>query len=409
MRHRRHRPRTRSVVLSTAAMTATAALVTTLLPHTGPAQSTHTVGAQDQLSFQATPLLPDPFTTVDGAPVVTQADWADRQEEIRELAQENIYGPLPTAPEEVNGSVSDTAITVEVADQGNNAQFSASVDLPAGTGPFPAVVVLGEFGADTETLLASGAAVIGFDPYQVGAEGTSRDNKQGVFYDLHGSDSDTGLLMAWSWGVSRIIDVIEQADGSVLSTDTSGVTGCSRFGKGAFVAGAFDERIDLTMPIESGTAGVPALRAIAQEPEAQPLDSAYSEEPWLGDAFGPYTDAPASLPVDTHEVVGLVAPRGLFVMENPHVDWLGATSGSVAALGGAEIYTALGVEGNISYWSDTQDGTHCAPQPEWAGPLRQNIEAFLLGTGTAPGAFEVSPQASGDLSEWRDWQTPELN
>ena len=33
-----------------------------------------------------------------------------------------------------------------------------------------------------------------------------------------------------------------------------GVTGCSRFGKGAFVIGAFDQRIALTMPIESGSA-----------------------------------------------------------------------------------------------------------------------------------------------------------
>lgn len=408
MRHRRYRPRARSVVLSATALTATAALVAALLPHAGPAQSAHTAGGEDHLPFQAAPLLPDPFTTVDGTPVTSEADWADRRAEIRELAQEHIYGPLPADPEQVSGSVSDTTITVEVVDQGNSAQFSASVDLPAGTGPFPAVVVLGGFGADTETLLASGAAVIGFDPYQVGAEGTSRDNKQGAFYDLYGSDSDTGLLMAWSWGVSRVLDVIEQADGSVLSTDTSGVTGCSRFGKGAFAAGAFDERIDLTMPIESGTAGVPALRAIAQESEAQPLDSAYSEEPWLGDTFGSYTDDPAALPVDMHEVVGLVAPRGLFVMENPHVDWLGAESGSVAALGGAEIYTALGVEENISYWSDTQDGTHCAPRPEWSGPLQQSIEAFLLGTGTAPGTFEISPQASGDLSAWRDWQTPDL-
>ena len=36
-----------------------------------------------------------------------------------------------------------------------------------------------------------------------------------------------------------------------------GVTGCSRYGKGAFAIGVFDQRIALTMPIESGSAGVP--------------------------------------------------------------------------------------------------------------------------------------------------------
>ena len=66
--------------------------------------------------------------------------------------------------------------------------------------------------------------------------------------------------MAWAWGVSRIIDVIEQSGGSILKADAIGVTGCSRFGKGAFVIGAFDQRIALTMPIESGSAGVPIFR-----------------------------------------------------------------------------------------------------------------------------------------------------
>ena len=59
-----------------------------------------------------------------------------------------------------------------------------------------------------------------------------------------------------------------------------------------------------------------------------------------------YTGNPAGLPVDTHHLVGMVAPRGLFIMENPHIDWLAANSGSVAALGGAEIYKALGAGNN---------------------------------------------------------------
>ena len=59
--------------------------------------------------------------------------------------------------------------------------------------------------------------------------------------------------------------VIEQAGGSILNADATGVTGCSRFGKGAFVAGAFDQRIALTMPIESGSAGVPIFRGIPGE------------------------------------------------------------------------------------------------------------------------------------------------
>jgi hypothetical protein len=175
------------------------------------------------------------------------------------------------------------------------------------------------------------------------------------------------------------------------------------------VSGVFDERINLVMPIESGSGGVPIFRGIAQENGAQPLSSAYSEQPWLGDAFSSYTGSPSNLPVDTHEMVAMVAPRGLFIMENPHVDWLAAKSGSVAALVGAEVFKALGVGDAITYWSDVKDGNHCAVRSEWKTPLQQNIQRFLLNSGSAAGSFHVSSSKSGQMSEWRDWTTPTLS
>ncbi|WP_066588400.1 cellulose binding domain-containing protein [Cellulomonas timonensis] len=43
---------------------------------------------------------------------------------------------------------------------------------------------------------------------------------------------------------------------------------------------------------------------------------------------------------------------------------------------------------------------------EWRAPLRQSIQNLLLGTADAPGAIRISSWAQGQLSEWRDWQTP---
>ncbi|HEY3607278.1 MAG TPA: cellulose-binding domain-containing protein [Pseudonocardiaceae bacterium] len=359
-------------------------------------------------SVPANAKLPDPFTRLDGTRITAKADWTCRREEILQLAEKFIYGTKPAKPAGVTGTVSSTGITVNVTDQGKSAGFSASVQLPSGTGPFPAVVVLAGLGADTATILASGVAVINYDPMQVGKEGTPRNAKQGAFYSIYGSSSSTGLLMAWAWGVSRIIDVVQQSGGSILRADAMGVTGCSRFGKGAFVTGVFDQRIALTMPIESGTDGVPILRGVPGESGAQPLGEAFGEQPWVGDAFTSFTGSPNNLPVDTHEMVGMVAPRGLFIMENPHIDWLAARSGSVAALGGAEVYKALGAGANISYWSDVQNATHCAVRPEWQAPLRQSLQKFLLNTGNPPATFRISSLKAGDLSQWRDWQTPTL-
>jgi hypothetical protein len=96
-------------------------------------------------------------------------------------------------------------------------------------------------------------------------------------------------------------------------------------------------------------------------------------------------------------------------MENPHIDWLAARSGSVAAQGGAEVYKALGAGDNITYWSDVADGTHCAVRPEWRTPLQQNIQKFLVGTGNAAGTFRISGLKAGNLADWRDWTTPTLS
>jgi hypothetical protein len=361
-------------------------------------------------SLTVSSLLPDPFTRLDGTRISHVSDWTCRREEILQLAEKYVYGTKPPKPASVTGTVSSTNITVNVSNNGKSASWSAGVQLPStGSGPFPAVIVYGGIGVDTSTILNSGAAVINYNPYNVGAEGAARDADTGAFYTLYGPSNSTGLLMAWAWGVSRIIDVIEQSGGSILKADDTGVSGCSRFGKGAFVAGVFDQRIPLTMPIESGTDGVPIFRGVPGESGAQPLSEAYGEQPWVGDAFSQFTSNPGMLPVDTHEMVGMIAPRGLFIMENPHVDWLAATSGSVAALGGAEIYKALGAGSNISYWSDVADGTHCAVRPEWQAPMQQSIRFFLENTGAPPAVFRISSLKQGNLSQWRNWTTPTLS
>ncbi|GGM41339.1 cellulose binding domain-containing protein [Dactylosporangium sucinum] len=416
MINRKFRP---AVVVLAVALTVAFAGAVTVLARTTTAQAA-AAGVEDEGADCPVPALPDagalptnsrlpdPFKRLDGSRITTKADWRCQRTLVKKLAEKFVYGEKPAKPAGVTGTVSRTGITVNVAQNGRSSSFSASVDLPSGTGPFPAVVVVGGFGADTAAIKAAGAAVISYDPYSVGREGTPRTNKQGAFYTVYGATSPTGLLMAWAWGVSRIIDVIEQSGGSILRADATGVTGCSRFGKGAFVIGAFDQRIALTMPIESGSAGVPIFRGIPGE-GAQSLSSAYGEQPWLGDAFGSFTGSPARLPVDTHEMVAMVAPRGLFIMDNPHIVNLGPKSASVAALGGAEVYKALGAGENITYWSDVQDGTHCANRPEWRTPLQQNIQKYLVRTGNAAGTMRISSRAAGNLAEWRDWTTPTLS
>jgi hypothetical protein len=370
-------------------------------------------GLPDSGSLPSNAKFPDPFKKLDGSRVTSKAEWRCRREEIKKLAEQFAYGAKPPKPQTVSGTVSSTSITVKVTDNGKSTTFSAQVVLPGGgTGPYPAIVVLGgaAFGAplDSSVIKGEGIALINFDQYAVGKEGTGRASKQGAFYDIYGSTSTTGLLMAWSWGVSRIIDVIEQSGGTVLKADAVGVTGCSRLGKGAFTAGVFDQRIALTMPIEAGTGGEASWRGIAKY-GGQSLSSAYTEQPWFGDAFSPFTSSPSKAPLDTHELVAMIAPRGLFVMDNPHTASLGAKPSHAAILAGAEVYKALGAAANVSYVSDVAGTAHCSQRPEWVAPLRSNIQKFLKKTGNDAGVIQASAKATSSLSEWSDWTTPTLN
>jgi hypothetical protein len=370
-------------------------------------------GLADSGSLPAIAKLPDPFKKLDGTRMSTKAEWRCRREEIKKQAEKYALGTKPAKPQSVMGTVSNTSISVNIMDNGKSSSFSATVALPkSGSAPYPSIIVYGGagFGAplDASVIASEGVALINFDPYALGKEGTPRNNKQGAFYTIAGSNSSTGLLVAWAWGVSRIIDVIEQSDGKLLKADGVGVTGCSRFGKGAFIAGVFDQRVALTMPIESGSAGVPIWRGIPGE-GAQSLSSAYGEQPWFGDAFSAFTGSPAKAPLDTHELVAMVAPRGLFIMDNPHIANLGPKSAHVAALAGAEVYKALGAADNITYYSDVQNGSHCSQRPEWSAPLKSNIQRFLKKTGNTPGVIKASASATGKLSDWSDWTTPTLN
>jgi len=371
--------------------------------------------------------LPDPFLALNGERLTSRAQWRCRRAEIRKLAERFIYGEKPSKPESVSGSVSETSITVDVQNQGQSVSFSATVSMPLGvTGPVPAIIGYGG-SSFRDTISQEGVAFITYNLAAVGDE-TTRNPKQGAFYTANPDHADTGMLAAWAWGLSRLIDVIEQSGAQLINPRAIGVTGCSRSGKGAFIAGAFDERVALTIPFESGMAGVPAFRLIVPE-GGEVLRNAIEYRPWAGDAYQQFLQLGATeaepelqvaqnaasgllqfkLPIDTHEVIGMVAPRGLFVMGNPYIVNLAPKSEDITVQAGAQIYSALGVPENLTYVSNIQDGTHCSFRQEFVAPLQQNIRKFLKSDPTATtGAIDPHASVAGDLGPNIAWDTPTL-
>ncbi len=372
-------------------------------------------------AINALATLPNPFQKLDGTTVASQADWRCRRKEIRAMAERYVYGTKPTKPESVTGNVTNQQITVNVANQGNTATFSAGITLPTtGTAPYPAVFSVA--GSDQNMFLSQGVAIINFNPNTVGQEqagggsAANRQNKTGAFYSIYGNGSSTGLLAAWAWGVSRYIDVIEASDGSLIDVNALAVMGCSRSGKAALAIGALDERIALSVPFESGTAGVPLFRAVAQAEvgdngqPSQSLPNAFGEQAWFGDAFNAFLGSAQTIPIDTHEILGMFAPRGLLILDNPFIGELTPRGAHAAALAGVEVYKALGVEENLSYLSATGSGTHCAIRTEYQEPLRQAIQKHLFKNEAATGGTIQTSQtfATANPQDWINWETPTL-
>jgi len=220
--------------------------------------------------------------------------------------------------------------------------------------------------------------------------------------------------MAWAWGVSRIIDAIEITSGARINPAKIGVTGCSRNGKGALAAGAFDTRIALTIPQESGSGGSACWRLSeyqkSQGTDVQTASSAASEQPWFGAAFNSYTSAANvnRLPFDHHMLAGMVAPRGLIIIDNSAMVWLGSLSSFGCMKVAQEIYKALGVPDAMGV-SQKGHSDHCGFPSSQQPELSAFINKFLLGQSTNTAYSVTDGTFNFQQSNFVDWTTPALS
>ncbi|MEI9941075.1 MAG: cellulose-binding protein [Pseudomonadota bacterium] len=366
--------------------------------------------------------LNDLFLMADGATRMSKkSDWRCQRAYLKKVVEKYIHGakPLPTATMKVTGSVTASSIKVHVEDGGKSIDFSVPVTMPSGaSGPVPIILGLGGSSLDAGIVSGEGVATGNYDHQGMDSE-TSRT---GLFTTVNPTSSGVSAQIGWAWGVSRVIDVLiaEKAAGrnNVIDPTAVGVTGCSRNGKGAFTVGAFDERIALGIPQESGTGGVSALRIVNTNPMgpngkgAQSISSAMSEAAgWFGTVFGSYSSKVNTIPGDTHSLLAMYAPRGLLVLDNSRIGELCATCQHGASAAGALVYKALGVEKNIEYNggnpSDPHD--HCTFYPATQGdPLKRAIRAFLTKKAAPDGRIAPQPAGTADLTKWITWTAPTL-
>ena len=351
-------------------------------------------------TFPSIAELPDPFTFQDGTRVTSPNDWDRRRAEISARVQQFQYGPYPPSPSSVTGALSGTTLTVTVEYGGKTISFTATVSLPSGSGPFPAYVGFASatFPApiDAGTLTARGIASIAYDPSQLSGDGTGYRGV-GKFYDLYGTAFKAGALMAWAWGVHRIVDALAQLGG--FDATKVAVQGFSRWGKAALVTGALDPRIALTVVSSSGAGGVGSWRdAESVGSSVQTLSEIAAEANWFVQDFGQnFGCRVKSLPFDGHSIVALVAPRPILVTEGSQDTWNNPKGCFNSVWAAREVFEYLGVPDRLGFRSSPTSHAFSADEKTAALTF---MDRFLLGQAVDTNVFDQTFPVDPNAAPW---------
>jgi endo-1,4-beta-xylanase len=400
--------------------------------------------------------LPDPFTFFNGQKVRSVADWDKRRAEIKDLAQYYEFGYMPappaltavSAPAPTGGSANSRSIIVTVQDGGKSASFTPVLYLPsAGSAPFP-VVVEESFRASAppnRAFIDGGYAVLKIpttDNPGAGVQGVASDdgNHTGAFftlypYKLDRDGNDRGVLLAWAWGASRGVDALQYLAArdpdyaNLLDLKKLVVTGFSRWGKAALLAGFLDDRFQVTAPGGSGSGGAAPYRydSFGNRPfRTAPFGNVY---PWgrstgaetLGDHVRHQTHnsnemirrflndiAPAPveprmyrtgswgygtrLPFDHHEMIAAIAPRAV-IIANTNDDYADDAEGDAIGYEGARpVFQFLGASQNLALDLYVGGGGHSL-KPLQASNIVHFADMVLFGK---PLTDEVKKQLTTD-------------
>jgi len=155
---------------------------------------------------------------------------------------------------------------------------------------------------------------------------------------------DWGALRAWAWGASRLLDYFETDP--AIDAKQVGVEGHSRYGKATIVAMAYDPRFAIAFVSSSGEGGAKIHRRNWGELVENVAGT--GEYHWMAGNFLKYAGTLnwGDLPVDSHELVALCAPRPVFISGGATKGdgWVDAKGMFLAAAGAGPVYRLLGMK-----------------------------------------------------------------
>lgn len=328
------------------------------------------------------PGLPAALELADGTPVDTATQWETRRAELRGMFEQYVYGKAPPRPQiqahtrqrwlGLQGKATIDVVDLSFVGLPQGApRIELLLVLPArSNGPTPVFLGLNKCGNHTvlddpqipdsgawrsvancgkghgargskqdswciDLLIARGYGLATFACGDIDPDEDDRSNGIHPCYP----DYQWGTLAAWAWGLSRAIDHL--VTDPRIDADRISAIGHSRRGKTALLAAAFDERIALVVPHQSGTGGCALSRENDQETVAR-ITKVFPH--WFTPTFAEFGNGQeARLPVDQHLLVALVAPRLLIETVGLQDRWANYSSSIRGLREAAPVWEMLGV------------------------------------------------------------------
>jgi len=331
----------------------------------------------DEALANTYPRLPDPLL-LNNRNKVTDADtwWQQRRPETIEMFDREMYGRTPANLPGVTWEIEQqTNVTIAGLDAvkhtltgkvDNTAYPAIEINIKAilvlprqSNEPVPVMVQLiiepfmtryqemaQEPGSWQSLLLEKGWGYAYLDTYTVQEDSGAGFTRGIIGLVNHGQArnlDDWGVLKAWGWGASRLLDYFETSP--AVDATRVGIEGHSRWGKAALVTMAYDQRFAIGYISSSGSGGAKLHRRnFGEIVENNAGTSAYH---WMGINYLKYA-GPLSwddLPVDAHQLIALSAPRPLFIGAGHEGDfWVDPKGMFLAAANAQPVYALLGAK-----------------------------------------------------------------
>ncbi|MBR3540590.1 MAG: hypothetical protein IKO08_03945 [Bacteroidales bacterium] len=380
--------------------------------NTGAAFAAPTMPARDALPRVMG--LTDPLAWSDGSGRAEDfASWSRRRAEIAQEIQHYEIGTKPSVEAgQVKARMAGDTLFVDVTVGDETLTLSSLITYPtSGQPPYPLMIGTSHISLPGSIFAERPIALMTYHERQVCGYSQFRgelDRTKYGFTRLYPELINNGAYSEWAWGLSRLIDGLQQLGPEVTKIDTQhiGVTGCSYAGKMALFCGAFDERVALTIAQEPGGGGAAAWRVSHEMEGVEDLDR--TDYHWFLESLREnfHGDSVYHLPYDHHELCALVCPRALLVLGNPDYPWLADPSAYVSVNAARKVWEQFGIADRIGY-SIIDGHGHCQLPESQFPEVEAFIEKFLLGNDSIDTRdISIAPlyKDSVDVNRWIDWR-----